>query len=391
MLRNSLYYQIKPFIPRRLQLLLRRKLVRSQLERSRDIWPIDEYAGKLPAGWSGWPDGKKFALVLTHDVDTSKGHDKCKQLIALEKELGFRSSFNLVPKRYNVSPELLHYIVTEGFEVGVHGLYHDGKYYLSREVFRVRAREINEYLASWGAVGFRSPSMLHNLDWIRDLNIEYDASTFDTDPFEPQSDGARSIFPFIVEDGLHRTGYVELPYTLPQDFTLFCLMRERSIDIWKQKLDWIVKKGGMALINTHPDYMNFDGSPIGLEEYPVDYYQNFLNYVKSRYEGRYWQCLPREVARYYKQKSDNAAHGRQRRLDDVSIPSDHLHQCDRFKRVCVLAYTFYESDSRVMRYAEALAARGDHVDVVALGRHGAAAVEDDQWSHSTSCSKTGNQ
>jgi glycosyltransferase involved in cell wall biosynthesis len=35
-------------------------------------------------------------------------------------------------------------------------------------------------------------------------------------------------------------------------------------------------------------------------------------------------------------------------------------------RIAVLAYTFYDSDSRVMRYAEALAERGDHVDVFAL-------------------------
>ena len=38
--------------------------------------------------------------------------------------------------------------------------------------------------------------------------------------------------------------------------------------------------------------------------------------------------------------------------------------------VCMIAYTFYEGDNRVMRYAEALAARGDHVDVLALGREG---------------------
>lgn len=36
--------------------------------------------------------------------------------------------------------------------------------------------------------------------------------------------------------------------------------------------------------------------------------------------------------------------------------------------VCMIAYTFYEGDNRVMRYAEALAARGDHVDVIALAK-----------------------
>ena len=37
-------------------------------------------------------------------------------------------------------------------------------------------------------------------------------------------------------------------------------------------------------------------------------------------------------------------------------------------RVCHLAYTFHESDNRVMRYVRALAGRGDEVDVIALPR-----------------------
>jgi hypothetical protein len=41
-------------------------------------------------------------------------------------------------------------------------------------------------------------------------------------------------------------------------------------------------------------------------------------------------------------------------------------------KACMLVYTFYESDSRVRRYAESLARRGDHVDVVALRREGQA-------------------
>jgi len=39
-------------------------------------------------------------------------------------------------------------------------------------------------------------------------------------------------------------------------------------------------------------------------------------------------------------------------------------------KICMLAYTFYERDNRVLRYAEALANRGDAVDVIALRREG---------------------
>jgi glycosyltransferase involved in cell wall biosynthesis len=38
-------------------------------------------------------------------------------------------------------------------------------------------------------------------------------------------------------------------------------------------------------------------------------------------------------------------------------------------KVCMIAYTFYEFDGRVKRYAESLAQRGDDVDILALSRH----------------------
>jgi len=38
--------------------------------------------------------------------------------------------------------------------------------------------------------------------------------------------------------------------------------------------------------------------------------------------------------------------------------------------ICMLAYTFYEYDNRVMRCAEALVKRGDHVDVISLKKEG---------------------
>ena len=63
-----------------------------------------------------------------------------------------------------------------------------------------------------------------------------------------------------------------------------------TIEIWKEKLAWIAEKGGMALVNTHPDYMNFNCKKYGIEEYPAAYYEEFLAYVKSKYKGQYWNC-----------------------------------------------------------------------------------------------------
>ena len=41
----------------------------------------------------------------------------------------------------------------------------------------------------------------------------------------------------------------------------------------------------------------------------------------------------------------------------------------------MLAYTFYETDNRVRRYAEALVKRGDQVEAIALAREGQPSFE----------------
>jgi len=230
----------------------------------------------------------------------------------LEQDLGFCSSFNFIPEgTYRVPVELRQELTANGFEVGIHDLKHDGHLFSSRRKFTRRAARINAYAREWGASGFRSGFMLRNLDWLHDLDVQYDASTFDTDPFEPQPQGRHTIFPFWVPnpngDSIRyqrptvessSSGYVELPYTLPQDFTLFVLLQEKTPEIWMRKLDWIAQHGGMALVDVHPDYLCFDNAIATSREYPVDHYRSFLNYVNQRYNGAFWNTTPRQVAQF---------------------------------------------------------------------------------------------
>jgi len=297
---NKIFYTLKPVIPRSLQLLLRRQIARYKRKRYSNIWPIDPNATKPPEGWKGWPDGKQFALVLSHDVDTRRGYDHCLKLADLEKRMGFRSSFNFVPERYGViARELLDELYRKGFGIAVHGLKHDGKLFSSKEIFDERAPRINSYMQEWRTRGFTAPSMLRRHEWMHSLNMEYCVSTFDTDPFEPQPEGVVTIFPFWVEERSSGKRFLELPYTLAQDFTLFVILGETDISVWKQKLDWIADQGGMALLNSHPDYMNFDGGGCGPEEYPLGRYMEFLDHLRTRYCDRYWHALPSEVAMFW--------------------------------------------------------------------------------------------
>jgi hypothetical protein len=296
----DLYYLVKPAIPRGLRMRLRAHVASRQRQRNENVWPINESAGQAPEGWSPWPGQKKFAFVLTHDVEGRKGMERCRALADLEMDLGFRSSFNFVPEGVYETPSSLRSFLTDrGFEIGVHDLHHDGTLYRSKAEFSAAASRINEHLERWQAVGFRSAFMFHNLEWLKELNVLYDASTFDTDPFEPQPDGANTIFPFWVErsDG---SGYVELPYTLPQDSTLFLVLGETTNDIWKRKLDWVARHGGMALVNVHPDYLAF-GERAGRAGFPVDLYREFLIHVSAEFGDEAWYALPRDVAEFVRQ------------------------------------------------------------------------------------------
>lgn len=301
---TRLYYRIKPVIPRGLQILARQAIAKRALRRFDSVWPIDERAGTPPEGWTGWPEGKQFALVLTHDVESEKGLKQCRKLAEMEMDLGFRSSFNFVVKKYETPVELRGFLKENGFEVGVHGCYHDGKLVSSMNIFQERAKIINQYLADWKSTGFRSPSMLSNLEWLGDLDIEYDLSSFDTDPFEPNPKSAGTIFPFLVPRKNGGFSFVEMPYTLAQDFTLFVLLGERTTDIWEKKLGWIAEKGGLVLLNVHPDYINFGSPSFAIDEYHYLIYKNFLKYIKKNYEGKYWHALPREVSDYVKSGSE---------------------------------------------------------------------------------------
>ena len=397
MLRNRIYYSVKPFVPAALRARIRRKYAAYQRTKTAAVWPILKGSEQPPIAWPGWPAGKQFAFVLTHDVETTIGLERCRQLMALEQEAGFRSSYNFVPEgEYKVSEQLRTDLKSNGFEVGVHDLKHDGRLYRSWHDFSNRAARINHYLQEWQADGFRSAFMLNELDWLHELDICYDASTFDTDPFEPQPQGQETIFPFWVnrpqlrqsklksfatqstcetfypKSTSSRTGYVELPYTLPQDSTLFLLLQEKSPKIWMQKLEWLVQNGGMALVITHPDYMRFNGLR-SRADYPAALYREFLEHVREKYSGAYWHALPKEVAAYSRKfvappeiSATSSSNGSVANITNGEVRKLANRWRLRGKRGAVVLFSYYPSDPRPRRAAQALRREGMNLDFICL-------------------------
>src|SRR5689334_22212791 len=150
MILSDVYYIAKPAIPMGVRLVLRRILANRLRRRCTKTWPINDAAGNVPAKWPGWPDGKKFAFVLTHDVEGKRGLDRFLKLADLEIGLGFRAAFNFVPEgEYRVPESLRGFLTGNGFEVGVHDLHHDGSLYRSVRNFKHQTKKINQYVAEW--------------------------------------------------------------------------------------------------------------------------------------------------------------------------------------------------------------------------------------------------
>jgi peptidoglycan/xylan/chitin deacetylase (PgdA/CDA1 family) len=299
------YYLLKPLLPRRLMARVRRGYQSAQVRGFPLDWPQEERYARLMYGIlravapsaatveahrrSLWPDGADFALVLTHDVETAAGRDFVDALATLEERYGFRSSFNFVPERYHVPAALRRRLADRGFEVGVHGLNHDGRLFSSFAEFKQRSDRINRYLEAWGATGFRSPMTHRNPAWLQGLTIDYDLSFFDTDPFEPMPGGTTAIWPFFCGH------FVELPYTLLQDHTMLVVLGEKTPSRWIEKVDFLARWGGMALLNSHPDFLR-DPAHFAV-------YEEFLRELAGR-RSRAWHALPRDVAAWWRRRAN---------------------------------------------------------------------------------------
>lgn len=300
------YYSLRPY----LDIPLRRPLQRLYFGGWRHMrfprWPVDTSVEQLceklmakacqrgsnpiPFIWF-WPDAAEGCVMMTHDVEEPQGRDFCTRLMDIDQAFGIPAAFQIVPEgRYTRPADFLDDMRCRGFEVNVQDLNHDGMLFRSRAEFVRRAALIDKYRQEFQAKGFRSAAMYRDLDWYEQLHFQYDMSVPNVAHLEPQRGGCCTVMPYFVGD------LTELPLTTTQDYSLFHICREYSINLWKRQLELILTKNGLISFLVHPDYIR------GTRECEV-YVQllRYLNYLRGN--RNLWFALPEQVDEWWRQRS----------------------------------------------------------------------------------------
>jgi hypothetical protein len=303
---RRIYYLLRPLLP----VPVRKRLQKIQLSGWRNIvfprWPVDVTvetlmqnalacalkAGKtdrIPFIWF-WPDGAPSCAIMTHDVESATGLAFCNNLMDMDDAFEIKSSFQVVPElRYEVGEDVLAKFRRRGFEVNVHDLNHDGYLFYERKEFLRRAAHINRYATQFQSCGFRSGAMYRNQNWYDAFDFRYDMSVPNVAHFEPQRGGCCTVMPYFIGKIL------ELPLTTIQDYSLFHILGDYSINLWKQQIEIVLEKNGLASFNTHPDYLT--------EPHARSVYTDLLAHLfRLRAAGKLWIALPADVDRWWRNR-----------------------------------------------------------------------------------------
>jgi hypothetical protein len=210
----------------------------------------------------------------------------------LDDSFGIKSSFQVVPEeRYPVPEERLDAIKKRGFELNVHDLNHDGNLMTDRDEFLRRAPVINHHGRAFGAFGFRSAVLYRNIDWYDALEFSYEMSVPNVAHLDPQRGGCCTVFPFF------NGNILELPVTMSQDYSLFHILKDYSIDLWKRQISLIRERHGLMQMIVHPDYI--------MDEPARCVYTELLGYLADlRDRGETWIALPAQIDEWWRLRNE---------------------------------------------------------------------------------------
>jgi hypothetical protein len=245
---------------------------------------------RIPFVWF-WPDGAQSCVAMTHDVEAASGKDFCAKLLDMDDSFGIKASVHLVPEgRYEVDAPFVQQIRDRGFEVNIQDLNHDGHLFREREEFLRRAKKINRYGKTLEAKGFRAAVLYRNLDWYDALEFSFDTSVPNVAHLDPQRGGCCTVMPYFVGNIL------EIPVTTTQDYMLFHLLNDYSLDLWKTQTKLITEKHGLVSFIVHPDYV--------IEEKAQGVYRDLLSFLRQlRLGKRTWFAVSGEIDHWWRARA----------------------------------------------------------------------------------------
>ncbi len=304
---RDLYYSARPWMSVDIRKHIQRAYVRGWQKIAFPCWPVDTTVERIsdqvllssmrardidtvPFVWF-WPDGAQSCVVMTHDVEAQAGNAFCRELMEIDDSFGLKASFQVVPEgSYNVSDSLLRDIRDKGFELNIQDLNHDGRLFSNRREFLRRAAKINEYGQRYDAKGFRAAVLYRNLNWYHALDFSYDMSVPNVAHLDPQRGGCCTVMPYFVGDIL------EIPLTTTQDYMLFHLLGDYSLNLWKAQTEAILKENGLISFLVHPDYV--------VEKRARGVFRDLLCFLRNLgSQERLWFALPREVDQWWRGRS----------------------------------------------------------------------------------------
>lgn len=307
------YYRLRPAMGVGLRKYLQRLHSRQWRRTAFPRWPVDTSVEEIqetllltmmkaqglrtvPFIWF-WPRGAESCVVMTHDVEDRVGYAFCNELMDINDEYGIKASLQMIPEgRYRCSDAMLDQVRERGFELNVQDLNHDGYLFADRSQFLCRAKKINEYARAFGAKGFRAAVLYRNLEWMEALEFSYDMSVPNVAHLDPQHGGCCSVMPYFVGDIL------EIPLTTTQDYMLFHMLGDYSLDLWKTQVAAIRERHGLLTFLVHPDYI--------IEQRARNAYHDLLGWLSElRAQRPLWFALPSEVDEWWRAR-------RQMRLSD---------------------------------------------------------------------------
>lgn len=304
---SRFYYLLRPALPVHARRHLQRLYLRNWDKVSFPHWPVDCSVNDLfealmllrlrvtgvesiPFIWF-WPLGKSSCAIMTHDVETEAGCRLCSDLMDVNDSFGIKASFQIIPEeRYGVTADFLHSIRARGCEIAVHDLNHDGHLYKDRKQFLERAVKINAYGRAFETRGFRAGVLYRKQIWYDALDFAYDMSVPNAAHLDPQHGGCCTVMPYFLGQIL------EIPVTAIQDYTLFHILHDYSIDIWRAQTEIILKRHGLMSFIVHPDYS------MGPKELCV--YKELLSHIaRLREDCGVWVTTPAEVNQWWRQRA----------------------------------------------------------------------------------------